>query len=512
MLLFDQLYINTASKLNHPAFRFLDKEFSYQNFFVLASRLSYLYKREVGHQARVGFFSSNCPAMAVSFIAFTNIRCISTFIDPTLPPDQITDWIKATEIPHLAVSSDLLEKAETLIRDARLSLTLIEIEKKQGGEYSTTFTADADQSPKETDPILMIRTQGTTGAHKYITFSHQEILAACQLIRGHYHFKNDDRTFSTLSWSHPFALIHSFLLPLTSGITSVIDHGLKDQDFLNFLITSRVTRIIGVPSFFFKLLILQSQAQLLIPSLKSVIVGLGFLSADLRKTFDLIQVRVCQVYGQAEAFWSISMEEYQETDQDLPHSLENTYGFAGKTLPGVKYKVLDQNGDEVEGKDVVKGTLAISGPITMKKYENLEKETKQAIRGQWLYTGDFVKLQKLDDETYLTYLGRQVDFEESGFRHEILPKIDLALKELVGLNDTASFFVKSNRGKFYIAVAAVKSEGSKLSDKQILEFCHGRLSQNLLPQIVFFTDSIPRDLGGNANYHRLRTRFSSIMD
>lgn len=512
MLIFDQLYVNAGKKLNHPVFRFLDKETSYQNFLTLASRLSYLYKREIGHQARIAFFSSNCPAMAASFVAFTNIRCISTFIDPTLSPEQILEWIKATEVTHLAVSSDLMQKAESLTRDFRLSLTIIEIEKKQGGEYSTTFTPDADQSPKDTDPIVLVRTGGLTGPHKYIAFSHQEVLASCQLIRGHYRFKGEDRVFSVLNWSHPFALIHAFLLPLTSGITSVIDHGLKDQEFLNFLITSRVTRIIGIPSFFLKLLILQNQLKLLIPSLKGITVGLGFISPDLRKTFELLQISVSQVYGLSESFWTLAMEEYLEPEEKLPKGLEITHGFVGKALPGVKYKVIDKNGDELEGKTILQGALAISGAVMMKKYENLEKETKQAIRGQWLYTGDMVKLQKVEDQFYLTYLGRQSDFEASGFKHDILPKIDAALKEIVGLNDIASFFVKSNRGKFYIAIVAVKPEGSKIFDKQILEYCNGKLPQNLLPQIIFFTESIPRDAGGNPNYHRLRSQFSSIMD
>lgn len=58
-------------------------------------------------------------------------------LDTSRPPDEIAQWLRDTKATHLAVTSDLLAKARDLLQGAHIQIPIIEIEKKQGGEYDT---------------------------------------------------------------------------------------------------------------------------------------------------------------------------------------------------------------------------------------------------------------------------------------------------------------------------------------------------------------------------------------
>src|SRR5262249_24581230 len=156
------------------------------------------------------------------------------------------------------------------------------------------------------------------------------------------------------SWAHPFSFIHGMLFPMMNGMCAVIDHGLQAAEYLDFLIESRVTRLVGTPPYYLKLLITSKNEKKPPVGIKSATVGLGQLSNELRRVFQVLKVPAPHVYGMSENVWTIAMETIEET------SLEP--GVHGKALPGMKYKVMDDNGDEIEGAERRTGPLAVAGP------------------------------------------------------------------------------------------------------------------------------------------------------
>ena len=118
-----------------------------------------------------------------------------------------------------------MTRVREMLTHARLSLPMIEIEKKIGGEYDQSYTPPPEATPTDTDQILLLRTGGITGKPKYASFNHKQIAHACAAVRGAYHFSPADRFMTSLSWAHPFAFIHGLMVPLMLGGTSVVDHG-----------------------------------------------------------------------------------------------------------------------------------------------------------------------------------------------------------------------------------------------------------------------------------------------
>lgn len=508
MILSQQLILNSSKNLTRSAVRYLGKEILYKDLLASISRLSYLYQHEIGQGVRMAFIARNCPALITTLFAMTNIRAVCIPIDPEAPPEEIVKWLKESKATHISVTSDLLGKVREILQSERLSLPIIEMEKKQGGEYDTSFTPPPEQTPLETDPIFLLRSGGITGKPKFVVFTHRQLLHGSTAIKGHYHLMGTDRIHTTFSWYHPFILMHALLFPLMAGATVVIDHGLQAVDALNFLVESRVTRLVGTPPYFLKLLVICKNEKRVLPGIKSITVGLGSLSAELKRAFDLLKVNVSHCYGQIENLWTIAMQDTKE-----PGELSEGYvrGFVGKGLPGLKYKVMDNNGDEVEGKERRTGQLALSGPTVMQMYYEREKETKMTIRGTWLYTGDICRLEGEGEDLTITFIGRKEDLIDVGGEFIPFSRIDTAIRSNPLAMDGAAFSVKDSRDHLVIVCAIVKKAGTAINEKQVLDFCQGTLPSNLVPKAVAFTDVIPRDLGNNVNCSKLRSQFSGIM-
>jgi long-chain acyl-CoA synthetase len=505
MLITQTLITNSSKNLTRSAIRYLGKETLYKDFLASVARLSYLHQHELGQGVRMAFLSRNSPAMMATFFAMTNTRSVSIPIDPDLPPDEIGKWLKESKATHIAVSSDLLTAARDILQAERLSLPIVEIEKKHGGEYDTSYTAPPDHQPKEDDVILLLRSAGTTGKHRYVGFNHKQVSAAAMAVKTRYHLMSTDRFLTPLNWAHPFAFMHGMMIPLINGATTVIDHGLQAVEFLDFMIESRVTRLVSVPQFLFKLLVICKNEKRVLPGMKSVTVGLGSLSPELVRAFELLKVPVSHCYGQIENLWSIAMQDTQDPLSGRPFER----GFVGRGLVGMKYKVVDPQGDEIESRNKRTGLFAVASPSMMKEYMDREKETKMAVRGSWLYTGDLASLDGEGEELTITFVGRKDDVLIIEGQPVQMSQIDAVLKSHPAVQDGAAFAIKDGRDRPVVVCAVVKKAGSQINEKQLMDFVGGKAGA-ASPRAVAFTDVIPRDAGGNVNCYKLRGQFSGI--
>lgn len=504
MLLAQQLASTATKNLARPAFHYLGKEIPYSEIRNKIARLSYLYLNELGAGARVAFFTSNCPATALTFFALTNTKSVSLFLDLEMPPEQMIATLKEAQITHLAVTSDMVGRARDFLQSAHMSLPLIEIEKKQGGEYDTSYSPPADNTPQDNDVILLVRTGAPSMPGKLVQLNHKQLSHAVTCLRGRYHFQATDHFMTHMNWCHPFAMIHGMLLPLLMGATCVIDHGLEGVELLDYLVSARVTRLVGTPSFFRKILITCKNEKRTLPGTKSVTVGVGMLGAELNKVFQVLKIPVLQTYGQSESVWTIAMPDTEEEPRD-----DSTY--CGRALPGFKYKVLDAGGDEIPGSEKRTGPLAIMSPATMSGYLGREKETKNVLRGTWLHTHDIATLEGEGDEIRVSFLGRKEDVVEIDGRWTSTSAIERALKTIPGIQDAAAVFVKTAKGEPAVGSVVVKIPGSALNEKQLIALCAEKVPSALTPRAVVFADAIPRNAGGSVIYSKLRGQFSGTI-
>jgi long-subunit acyl-CoA synthetase (AMP-forming) len=139
--------------------------------------------------------------------------------------------------------------------------------------------------------------------------------------------------------------------------------------------------------------------------IKSATVGTSKLSKEAAKQLSEMGINVSNCYGLTENLWTAALSDSQD------NSRGNNPPMAA--LVGNRYKVVDQNGDEVEG-SVREGQLCFQAPSVMIGYQQRNTEEAKllnvdAIRGTWLYTGDIFRIedQGKDKDLLLTFLRRK---------------------------------------------------------------------------------------------------------
>lgn len=509
MILYDQFVTTARDKMINQAIIHLGKAMSYKDLSASISRLSYLYQKEVEYEKRVAFFTSNSPAVISSFFALTNIKCVIIPINPNLPPEEVVKWMQDADITHIAVTNDLTPRLRQIMQDSRFSRPLIEIEKKKGGEYDKSFVPAPDKDAKEQDTVLILRTSGTSREYKFVELNHKQVYQNALSIRRAYHLIGTDKIFTSMNWADPFAWFHGMMLPLFAGATCVIEFGSQGRELMNFLRETKTTRIVDIPPFYKKLLQTCEAEDGKLPYVKTLTVSHGLLPKKIKARFEKLNKKVIHSYGQTENGWSITQHDTEDTRE------ENDY--IGRALAGIKYKILDQNGDPIESKGKKIGQLAIMGPTVMKKYFSKKKEisdkmTRDTLRGTWLYTGDIVEVNGDQDEMHFRYLGRKSDMITTKEGAKIFPgPLDEVLNLVRQVSESAGFILEDRRGHLVLACAVVKAEKAKVSETQIKKFIEGKLPEELRPKVIVFTDNIPKDVAGNPNRFRLRYQFTGII-
>jgi acyl-CoA synthetase (AMP-forming)/AMP-acid ligase II len=499
--------LNTAALKNPgtPAILDLGKTLSFSDMRKKVAQLSYLHQAEIGHGKRIAFLSQNTQSAILSFFAFSNIGCPSIFLDPNEPTESIVETVRELEISHFAVSGDQLHKANDIIRTYGLNVQVIEIEKKKGGEYDPSYSPPPDHPLKETDPVLVLRHQELGLPTKYIFFTHKQLTAAASAVRKFYHFTANDRVMTSLSWAHPFALIHGMLAPLFASVCCAVNpQSGSNEEFLDYLAENHISRFSETPKYYYWLLSVCMSAKYKLPGVKSVTVGMGALPKSIRKTFGLLNIPVLQTYGRVEALYTVAMEDLEKAKDGKTAGLEG--------LPGFKYKVLNDAGDEIEGEALREGPLAMSGETVMTAFFHsdraaAEKASKQAIRGTWFYTGEAARLEGKDSEIKISCYGPLTNVLRANRKYFTPEPIDEAARELSDVVEAAAFVTTDERGASTFSLAIVR-QGKTLSETAVLQHVGAKVKGAGAPRKAYFVDEIPKDAFGNVNRAALQRQFS----
>jgi acyl-CoA synthetase (AMP-forming)/AMP-acid ligase II len=488
-----------------PAILDLGKTLSFSDMRKKVGQLSYLHQAEIGHGKRIAFLCQNTQAAIVSFFAFANIGSQCIFFDPNESVDGVVEAMKELEITHVAVSADQIHKVNEISRVHGLNLQIVEIEKKKGGEYDPSYSPPPDHPLKETDQILIVRHQEMGAVTKYIFFTHKQIYTAATAVRKFYHFGANEKVLTTLSFAHPFSLVHGLLTPLFAGACCAVNpQSPSNEEFLEYLATNHVTRFADVPKFYYFLLSICMTAKYKLPGVRSVTVGAGVLPKALRKAFGLLQIPVMQTHGRVEALWTLAMEDAEVAKEGKTPQLEG--------LPGFKYKVLNDAGDEVAGPAFREGPLAVAGETIMAAFFHpdkgmADKASKTTIRGTWFYTQEAARLEGEEAEIKVKPLGALPEVIKSGAKYFTPEPIDEAARELSDVAEAAAFVRVDEKGAPSFAIAVVRS-GKTLSEGAVLQHVSSKIKGAGCPRSVHFVDEIPKDRYDNVNRGALARQFS----
>lgn len=356
--------------------------------------------------------------------------------------------------------------------------------------------------PKE-DAVILSYTSGTTGLPKGVVATSYNLLAGKVSFFAFYPFLEEgkDALIAFAPFYHIAGLGFSLISGLLSGMTLVIFTTPEVDGILNAFAHHKVSFFPGVPSLFETLKDYEKTDRVNWKKLKIIITGADAIHESTAKGWEVrTGVPLHDDYGMTESSGLI-------TGTPLGN---RKIGSVGIPLPNTRVAIADPEKDDFLPVNEL-GEIVVNGPQVTKGLWNNPDATKEheAIMDgiRWWRTGD---LGKMDEDGYFYIYDRKRDLiKYKGLRvfarevEEIL-KTHPQIKE-VGVIGVPDIKVGENVKALVILEADARG---KLSEKDIIEYCQGKLSHYKIPKIVEFVGEIPKTDVGKVSRRELREQES----
>ncbi|MFX0070073.1 MAG: class I adenylate-forming enzyme family protein [Candidatus Hermodarchaeota archaeon] len=360
----------------------------------------------------------------------------------------------------------------------------------------------AKTNQNEEECTLVIWTGGTTGAPKAVEITHKNFVKMC-LIEYDFVFGNLQKYgldtenirikhLVNLPVSHVGGTIEILGTGIIGGFEMIVQASWSPWDALKAMKEHNLPFMGGVPTMF-KIFLSLPDLDTYTPKefLKLVILSGEKVSYDLIKG---IQERICENisigYGSTEAGAEVTFTEVVNTEDGFKKISE---GYVGKALPGMKIKIINENGQEVvKGKT---GEIITKGVLTSKSYFKMPKENKAGFtENGWCKTGD---LGYLDENDGLYITGRIKEIIRVG-GYTVLPS---EIEDLVISNPKiaiAAALGAPDEIKGEVVWLVIGPElGTKFDENdknEIMELCKNNLAKFKVPEKIIVYPLDPNNL------------------
>jgi long-chain acyl-CoA synthetase len=493
MTLIDLLEKAKNGSPDKVAFVCNDRRITYQELYTRVEALgANLAKLGVKREDRVAILLLNSIEFVISYFAIVRLGAIVVPINHMLKVDEVHFLLEDAGVETAICSTVHLEMLGNLRSriDKFKNIILVSQTKSPDTFSFADFTSNSDFSklPARPDPgdvAVVLYTSGTTGKPKGAMLTHKNLVSNVDSCLKAIELKEEDSFVCLLPMFHSFAWTVCVLMPVAKGCSTVIIDNLRSfTKVLRAVIKNNVTIFTAIPSIF-NILSNTNLSEKLLSYLKVrvCISGAAALPVEVLERFNKKFGEILlEGYGLTEASPVVSLN---------PLKKKRKAGSIGLPIAGVKYKVVDDNGNDLAVNSV--GELLVKGPNVMKGYFNLAEATAETIKDGWLYTGD---MAKIDDENYAYIVDRKKDMvnvrglnvyprevEEVIYRYEKIMEA-----AVVGMLD-------KHKGEVPKAFVVLKPQ-TKVTEREIINFCRQHLADYKVPRTVEFRESLPKNSTG----------------
>jgi long-chain acyl-CoA synthetase len=184
-----------------------------------------------------------------------------------------------------------------------------------------------------------------------------------------------------------------------------------------------------------------------------------------------------------------------------PFSGKTKIGSIGVPIQDTQAKIVDLNNgiDEMPVGEI--GELVIKGPQVMKGYWNRPDATHETLKDGWLYTGD---IAKMDEDGFFFIVDRKKDMIISG-GYNVYPRdIDEVFYENPKVEEACAVGIPHETRGEQIKAFIVLKKGETATEKEMIDYCKGRIAKYKMPTMVEFRDSLPKSTVGKILRKELR--------
>ncbi|KAF0893263.1 hypothetical protein E2562_023905 [Oryza meyeriana var. granulata] len=449
-----------------------------------------------GHVALI--LSPNSVHFPVAALATMSLGAVLTTANPLNTPAEIAKQVADARPVLVFTTRELLPK---LPRAHDLRVVLLESTRLPGNSSDPRIVATIDEISETTpdparrkdrvtqdDPATLLYSSGTTGPSKGVVATHRNLISMVQIIMTRFRLDGSDKTetfLCTVPMFHVYGLIAFATGLLGCGGTVVVLSKYELPEMLRSINAYGVTYLPLVPPIL--VAIVAHPKPLPLGQLRKVLSGGAPLGKELIEGFreKYPQVEILQGYGMTESTAiGASTDSAEESRR---------YGTAGLLSPNTEAKIIDPESGEALPVNRT-GELWIRGPYVMKGYfKNTEATQSTLTPDGWLKTGD---LCYIDEDGYLFVVDRLKELiKYKGYQ---VPPAELEALLLTHpeITDVAVIpFPDRESGQVPMAYI-VRKKGSKLSEREVMEFVAKQVAPYKKVRKVAFVTDIPKNASG----------------
>lgn len=343
-------------------------------------------------------------------------------------------------------------------------------------------------------------TGGTTGQPKGVMLSHTNVMTSAlgTLATGRF-LTNGGRILHAAPLFH-LAAIGMWIAGNVAGSTHVVVSSFTPGGVAKAISDHRVTDVLLVPTMIQMLTDHADVAAFDFTSLRRLIYGALPISKALveraRRAFPA--TGFTQAYGMTELAPAATL--LAPPDHENPELARS----AGRALPHVEVRVVDQNDTEVPAGEI--GEVVVRGDNVMLGYWNRPDDTAAAIRDGWMHTGD---MAYMDVHGYLFIIDRLKDMIITGGENVYSTEVENALASHPAVATAAVIGVPDDRWGERVHAFIVLRPGTPPTEESLREHCRELIAGYKLPRSIEFVDGLPISGAGKVLKRELRERYRS---
>jgi len=387
--------------------------------------------------------------------------------------------------PEAADATAALAPGATVLTLAAAGGTLPERAVGQPADFATVARA-AD------DLAALLYTSGTTGRSKGAMLTHRNLASNALTLVEEWGFTRADILLHALPVYHVHGLFVAVHCALLSGSRMLWLPRFDAAEVASLL--PRATALMGVPTFYTRLLALPSFGREACRTIRLFVSGSAPLLAE---TFDAFRERtghtILERYGMT------------ETGMNASNPLLGTRlgGTVGPPLPGVSIRVVDEDGALCASGTV--GAIEVKGHNVFAGYWRMPEKTREEFTADGFFrTGD---MGTFTPEHYLRIVGRAKDLIISGGLNIYPKEIEERIDAIDGVVESAVIGVPDPDFGEAVMAVVVARPGHAVDEAAVIAALKSDIAKFKVPKRVHFVADLPRNAMGKVQKNLLRAQY-----
>lgn len=344
------------------------------------------------------------------------------------------------------------------------------------------------------DVCVLIATSGTTGAPKAVMQTHRVYTLTAEAFPYWLGLGDDDRLLATLPYFHINAQAYSTMGALAKGSLALLPR-FSASRFWEQARELGATQFNAVGAMMHILLRTERRESERAHAVRCVYGALALAEPVHRAFEERFGVQLTVGYGMSETTFGTIW----------PRGTPPRYGTMGTLRQHPRLGVVNRarvvRDDGSEAGDDEVGELLLSNPGTMAGYFRDEAQTRIALEGGFLHTGDLVRR---DEEGHFTFVSRKKDVIRRRGENVTAAEIEGVLAAFAGVREVAVVGVPSDLGEEDIVAFVVPEPDVTLDVAALTAWAKEQLADFKVPTAIHVRASLPKTSTERIAKHLLR--------